>query len=328
VQKTTANNASIKCLGHQFQSQTDLGQTLIYTSFSLALAFSLSSFNSHLHIMELDEFVDMEWLNSHSSTMDVKDESFDSADPFYYMDSTFEPDFMSQDIVNDTSLDALDISTVDDPSVKEEAPATLPTPPSTEDKEAAKPAMPPSFPSTEQIKLLIEAAKKQLALQQQQQEQNGAALTAVPLAQTQTTASSLDNVVDTLPITTVSPDKLLIKQEEEKEPSQEAKPNVTDKVTHFNRASSKMDYDSDEEIHSPEDIKKMTPKERRQLRNKISARNFRVRRKGKSHYIVMIIICGLRFKTISPFFSARPLRIHFYFGSSSSRAQVICRSII
>jgi hypothetical protein len=31
------------------------------------------------------------------------------------------------------------------------------------------------------------------------------------------------------------------------------------------------------------DIKKLTPRERRQLRNKISARNFRVRRKGKGN---------------------------------------------
>lgn len=257
--------------------------------------------------MELDEFVDMEWLNSHSSTTDVKDESFDSADPFYYMDSTFEPDFMSQDIVTDPTLDALDISTVEEPSVKEEAPATLPTPPSTDDKENAKSAaLPPSFPSTEQIKLLIEAAKKQLALQQQQQEQNGAGLTTVPPSQTHTASPVLDNVVDTLPITTVSPDKLTIKQEEDKEPSQEVKANGTEKSTHFTRASSKMDYDSDEEIHSPEDIKKMTPKERRQLRNKISARNFRVRRKGKSHYIVMIIACGLRFKIISPLLFRTP----------------------
>jgi hypothetical protein len=31
---------------------------------------------------------------------------------------------------------------------------------------------------------------------------------------------------------------------------------------------------------SPSELKKMTSKERRQLRNKLSARNFRVRRKG------------------------------------------------
>jgi len=37
-----------------------------------------------------------------------------------------------------------------------------------------------------------------------------------------------------------------------------------------------------DDIPSSTDLKKMTSKERRQLRNKISARNFRVRRKGES----------------------------------------------
>jgi len=36
-----------------------------------------------------------------------------------------------------------------------------------------------------------------------------------------------------------------------------------------------------DDIPSSTDLKKMTSKERRQLRNKISARNFRVRRKGE-----------------------------------------------
>jgi hypothetical protein len=35
------------------------------------------------------------------------------------------------------------------------------------------------------------------------------------------------------------------------------------------------------------DLKKLTPKERRQLRNKISARNFRVRRKGNTLFIYL-----------------------------------------
>jgi len=37
-----------------------------------------------------------------------------------------------------------------------------------------------------------------------------------------------------------------------------------------------------DDIPSSKELKKMTSKERRQLRNKISARNFRVRRKGES----------------------------------------------
>lgn len=38
---------------------------------------------------------------------------------------------------------------------------------------------------------------------------------------------------------------------------------------------------------SPSDLKKMTSKERRQLRNKISARNFRQRRKGKNYLLYL-----------------------------------------
>jgi hypothetical protein len=42
----------------------------------------------------------------------------------------------------------------------------------------------------------------------------------------------------------------------------------------------KLDDDLDDWRPSPEEYKKMSSKEKRQLRNKISARNFRVRRKG------------------------------------------------
>jgi hypothetical protein len=133
-----------------------------------------------------------------------------------------------------------------------------------------------TFPSTEQIKLLIEAAKKQLALQQQQQQQG-----IIPPSENQIDTTMDNNIVETVPITTVSPDKLTIKQEEDEEEEKAPVFSETRSQMTTARRNSKMDYDSDEEIHSPEDIKKMTPKERRQLRNKISARNFRVRRKGK-----------------------------------------------
>jgi len=44
----------------------------------------------------------------------------------------------------------------------------------------------------------------------------------------------------------------------------------------------KQPEDEDEKILASEEGKKLGPKERRQLRNKVSARNFRVRRKGMS----------------------------------------------
>jgi len=45
------------------------------------------------------------------------------------------------------------------------------------------------------------------------------------------------------------------------------------------------DRESDDWRPSPEEYKKMSSKEKRQLRNKISARNFRVRRKGELRFL-------------------------------------------
>lgn len=49
-----------------------------------------------------------------------------------------------------------------------------------------------------------------------------------------------------------------------------------------------------DDIPSSSDLKKMTSKERRQLRNKISARNFRVRRKGEFCSFLLEECCGDR----------------------------------
>jgi hypothetical protein len=50
-----------------------------------------------------------------------------------------------------------------------------------------------------------------------------------------------------------------------------------------NRSQSKDldDMDEDERLLNSEEGKKLSPKERRQLRNKVSARHFRKRRKGR-----------------------------------------------
>ena len=55
-----------------------------------------------------------------------------------------------------------------------------------------------------------------------------------------------------------------------------------------NRSQSKDldDMDEDERLLNSEEGKKLTPKERRQLRNKVSARHFRKRRKGKSYPVI------------------------------------------
>jgi hypothetical protein len=49
------------------------------------------------------------------------------------------------------------------------------------------------------------------------------------------------------------------------------------------------DRESDDWRPSPEEYKKMSSKEKRQLRNKISARNFRVRRKGELPFLFFLL---------------------------------------
>ena len=50
------------------------------------------------------------------------------------------------------------------------------------------------------------------------------------------------------------------------------------------------DMDEDERLLASEEGKKLSSKERRQLRNKVSARAFRSRRKGKSSYLSLVIM--------------------------------------
>lgn len=59
-----------------------------------------------------------------------------------------------------------------------------------------------------------------------------------------------------------------------------------------NRSQSKDldDMDEDERLLNSEEGKKLTPKERRQLRNKVSARHFRKRRKGKLAFILVHLV--------------------------------------
>lgn len=97
------------------------------------------------------------------------------------------------------------------------------------------------MPTLDQIKQLIEIAKQQIALKEQETQ------TAVP------------SVIFAPP----SPEKI----EEDK---QDIKEEVSEETV-----ATLEDYAAADGI----DLKKLNPKERRQLRNKLSARNFRVRRK-------------------------------------------------
>jgi hypothetical protein len=183
---------------------------------------------------------------------------------------------------------------VDPPLIATEEPiaSTPPSPPSLQDQKNEV-----VIPSTEQIKLLIELAKKQLALREQQAKAGG--LTPEPdtppikleemptvkleeLSSTTNTLSATEVATSTsaavaaplslFPPTVSIPDTIspesLIKTEKQMR---------RDSVISEDGPMSLEAYAESDGI----DIKKLTSKERRQLRNKISARNFRVRRKGK-----------------------------------------------
>ncbi|KAI9245010.1 hypothetical protein EDC94DRAFT_637929 [Helicostylum pulchrum] len=118
---------------------------------------------------------------------------------------------------------------------------------------------PPIMPTTEQIKQLIELAKRQLALREQ-------LVDNVVLSEpTPEPESPPPSIVKLEEYTTVSPESLL-----KTEQRRDSFASIAEEGPMSLEAYAETDGI---------DIKKLTSKERRQLRNKISARNFRVRRK-------------------------------------------------
>ncbi|KAG2206730.1 uncharacterized protein EV154DRAFT_518381 [Mucor mucedo] len=117
----------------------------------------------------------------------------------------------------------------------------------------------PIMPTTEQIKQLIELAKRQLALREQ---------------------LTVDNLVTSEPTPEPESPPPTIKLEEFATVSPESLVKTEDRRDSFASISDEgpMSLEAYAETDGI-DIKKLTSKERRQLRNKISARNFRVRRK-------------------------------------------------
>lgn len=120
------------------------------------------------------------------------------------------------------------------------------------------------MPSTEQIKQLIELAKKQLALREQ--------------------------MVSSIPEPTPEPESPISIN-----PSTITTSDTTPATTENNQSKKRGSIPSEIEgaisleayaANDGIDIKSLNSKERRQLRNKISARNFRVRRKGKSPLLI------------------------------------------
>lgn len=211
--------------------------------------------------MNFEDIVDMDWLNSHTT-----DSTSLPSPPTTLIED--EDMMMYENTNNQNGFDYGSISTIVTPSTT------------------------PVMPTTEQIKQLIELAKRQLALREQLAINNNyehQAVISEPTPEPESPPPAMIKLEKLFPAppplittetTTVSPESL-IKTEEVKVT---LTPNTTTATTSRRDSLASI---SDEGPMSLEayaetdgiDIKKLTSKERRQLRNKISARNFRVRRK-------------------------------------------------
>ncbi|KAI7876014.1 hypothetical protein K492DRAFT_210642 [Lichtheimia hyalospora FSU 10163] len=266
--------------------------------------------------MDFEDIVDMDWIDSNTTSDDslptsssgsvaIKQEPMEHHSPF--QSTAFDADSLYR-FTEQPFLWQQDLTTSASASASCSSPVSPSSPCSLPDKDDDHPMskqdvkLPPELmmPSTEHIKQLIEIAKRHLVLREQglRPEDIHASAAAAAAAATMPLFTTTPTVMPD----TVAPESLMklsaaaaaaatINTENqpsspmEKKTSDVKKPsNTTPPPTSTRRASS---VSLGEETMTLEayaesdgiDIKKLTPKERRQLRNKISARNFRVRRK-------------------------------------------------
>ncbi|KAI8370540.1 uncharacterized protein BYT42DRAFT_548788 [Radiomyces spectabilis] len=238
--------------------------------------------------MEFEDIVDMDWMNSHTTTDDesltpIKSETLEFSSDYYnygYMD----PPFLQEEFLLDP-LSAPPSASIE-PDAALDHPSTPSAPLSSSKSEF-------TMPTTEQIKQLIELAKRQLALREQfmkaqpaitpeeskpTEEKPQQLILPPPSTEPESCSEKAGLPPLTAPLSifgemndddlpqTIAPESLIIPKEEKRRQSVSS--------AHDDNLSLERWAESD-----GIDLKKLTPKERRQLRNKISARNFRVRRK-------------------------------------------------
>ncbi|ORY90592.1 hypothetical protein BCR43DRAFT_528202 [Syncephalastrum racemosum] len=281
--------------------------------------------------MKFEDIVDMDWLNSNTTTGDslpqspvpvIKEEheGFSSMTD-YYPDDLYgqEPDLLWQHDIQPMTIDSpCSPASSSASSHTDKTPVPPAAVPDLIDPKNAHQPQPVGFvmPTTDQIKLLIEEAKRQLALreehqrmhhqhQQQQQQQPHEVdeqhnLKQEPheseqlVSEKNVSPTTFENTCDPMTLfgaaaaaaaatvpDTISPESLMKGKQRRHSPSPSPSPSPARRESSVS-ASTVNDEAMTLEAYAESDgidIKKLTPKERRQLRNKISARNFRVRRK-------------------------------------------------
>ncbi|GAA5808046.1 hypothetical protein MFLAVUS_001428 [Mucor flavus] len=231
--------------------------------------------------MNFEDIVDMDWVETHT-TSDFSSE--------YFFDH--QPDFLLEQPLTPPNMSAHTI----EPEIKMEPIASMPT--------------------TEQIKQLIEIAKRQLALREQQHQPAlfqpiiDTSITNINAAVNETSTAAPSTLFSMPPIPVLSPTTVATSEitaienattletiskqmnsitSPSSPPMTTTTSSSTTTTTNNNNVGGRRDSLAsmpDESISLEAyaeqdgiDLKRLTPKERRQLRNKLSARNFRVRRK-------------------------------------------------
>lgn len=276
---------------------------LIHSSLFLQLLFLLF-IHLQQHIMNFEDIVDMDWLNSNTtndntlSPASIQDDQMatfptanyctDNALYAFSNPSLFWPGDLSAPTAADLGFKF---------DLQQPQSGAIASVPSDKQSTAQQPEskLPELvMPSTEHIKQLIEIAKQHLALREQQQklqvqgEPTGFTPGALPIPALFATSATNPSTTSTMP-NTVSPESLMkgvtTGDVEENTRNMGDNKKSSSSISGSSRATSVIPEETMTlEAYAESDgidIKKLTPKERRQLRNKISARNFRVRRKGK-----------------------------------------------
>lgn len=290
--------------------------TLPPTSFSPFIPIHLYI---HTFTMNFEDIVDMDWLNSNTtsdntlSPASIQDDQMASFPTANYCTDNALYAFSDPSLFwpNDLSSASTDLGfKFDLQQQQQQQSGPISAVPSDKQTTVQQPEskLPELvMPSTEHIKQLIEIAKQHLALREQQQklqvqgEPTSFTPGALPIPALFATGPTTPST--TVMPNTVSPESLMKGVTGDMDESIHNGNNNNNNMGDNKKSSSSSSTSSSSSISGtprassviPEetmtleayaesdgiDIKKLTPKERRQLRNKISARNFRVRRKGE-----------------------------------------------
>lgn len=299
-------------------TQLPLIHSSLFLQLLFLLLFQYTHTHIHTITMNFEDIVDMDWLNSNTtsdntlSPASIQDDQMASFPTANYCTDNALYAFSDPSLFwpNDLSTASTDLGfKFDLQQQQQQQSGPISAVPSDKQTTVQQPEskLPELvMPSTEHIKQLIEIAKQHLALREQQQklqvqgEPTGFTPGALPIPALFATGATTTPSTTAMP-NTVSPESLMKgvtgdmdesihngnnnNNMGDNKKSSASSTSSSSSISGTPRASSVIPEETMTlEAYAESDgidIKKLTPKERRQLRNKISARNFRVRRKGE-----------------------------------------------